>query len=334
MSTTRSVVFVLAWWILVLGASYALAEQTIQFDVPVVVEACEIPSELDSFNERLVEIVIPVSTLISGKDRDAVKEFNFQVHWNRNVYPLIDYAPRTQMQSDIEGLIAVEKQKERTTNLGFSANGRIENVVNLNANAGGSQSNSETLRFDRIPEQEILVASGTIHRGTGAFFRFHPSKQFTLEGGRDLIVTFRVPMNWRGGVLRVVCSAEGKRKLFAGLTEPISATKTFIVPTYLKGDDQARRTAIEYVQRELELRRSWASYRHKIDAANDNLFAKVENALGSAKDYSVPAGWATELIESGADRALIEYERALPASLRRLANDFSSSRNSLYDLSR
>lgn len=334
MSATRSIVFVLAWWILVLGASYALAEQSIQFDVPVVVEACKIPSELEPSNERLVEIVIPVSTLISGQDRDAIKEFNFQIHWNRNVYPLVDYAPRTQMQSDIQGLIAVEEQRERKSNLGFHANGSVENIVDLNANAGTSHSKSETLRFDRIPEQEILVASGTIHRGTGAFFRFHPSKQFTLEGGRDLIVTFRVPLNWRGGVLRVVCSAEGKRKLFAGLTEPVNATKTFIVPTYLKGDDQARRTAIEYVQSELELRRSWANYRHKIDTANDNLLAKFENALGGGADHSVPAGWVNDLIESGADRPLIDYERALPASLRRQANDFAGSRNSLYQLSR
>lgn len=326
--------FVLAWWILVLGASYALAEQSIQFDVPVVVEACKVPSELEHSNERLVEIVIPVSTLISRQDRDAIKEFNFQVHWNRNVYPLVDYAPRTQMQTDIEGLIAVEEQRERNSNLGFHASGNVDRVVNLNANAGTNQSKSETLRFDRIPEQEILVASGTIHRGTGAFFRFHPSKQFTLEGGRDLIVTFRVPMNWRGGVLRVVCSAEGKRKLFAGLTEPVGAQKTFIVPTYLKGDDQARRTAIEYVQSELELRRSWANYRRKIDSANDNFLTKFENALGGGKDYSVPAGWANELIESGADGALVEYERALPATLRQLANDFASNRNSLYELSR
>lgn len=334
MSAARSVALVLVWWFLVLGASVALAEEPIQFDVPVVVEACKVPSELDESQERLIEIVIPVSTLISGRDRDLVNEFNFQVHWNRNVYPLVDYAPRTQMQSDVQGLIAVEKQHDRSTSFGVNGNGQVENLVNLKANIGASERNSETLRFDRIPDQEILVASGTIHRGTGAFFRFHPSKHVSLEGGRDLIVTFRVPTHWRGGVLRVVCSAEGRRKVFAGLTEPVNAARTFIVPTYLKGDDQARQTAIEYVQSELELRRSWASYRSKVDAASDNLMTRFEKALGQKKDYSVPAGWASELIESGGDRALARYERALPASLRQLANNFSNTRNSLYALSR
>ncbi len=334
MSATRSVVFVLFWWMLVLGASVALAQDAIQFDVPVIVEACKIPSELEQSNERLVEVLIPVSTMFSGNDRDSVREFNFQVHWNRNVYPLVDYAPRTQMQTDIQGLITVEEHQERKSNLGFHATGSLEKIVNVNGNAGASQTRSETLRFDRIPEQEILVASGTIHRGTGAFFRFHPSKQLTLEGGRDLIVTFRVPMSWRGGVLRVVCSAEGKRKLFAGLTEPVSAKKTFIVPTYLKGDDQARRVAIKYVQSELELRRSWANYRSNVDSANDNLLAKFEKTFGGKEDYSVPSGWARELIESGVDRALVQHQRALPASLRQLATDFSTHRNLLYQLSR
>lgn len=334
MSATRCFVFVLFWWVLVLGASAVLAQDSIQFDVPVLVEACKVPSELEQSNERLVEVVIPVSTMIAGKDRDAVREFNFQIHWNRNVYPLVDYAPRTQMQSDIHGLIAVEKRREHNSNLGVNANGSIEKVVNVNGNAGTSQSRSETLRFDRMPEQEILVASGTIHRGTGAFFRFHPSKQFTLEGGRDLIVTFRVPQSWRGGVLRVVCAAEGKRKVFAGLTEPVRAKRTFIVPTYLKGDDQARQVAIEYVQSELELRRSWANYRHKVDSNNENLLAKLEKSLSGKEDYSVPAGWANELIESGVDRVLVRHQRALPATLRQLATDFSSNRDSLYQLSR
>jgi hypothetical protein len=333
MSATKSVAFVVVWWILVLGASFALAQDAIQFDVPVVVEACKVPSELDGSNERLIEVVVPVSTLITGQDRDSIKEFNFQVHWNRNVYPLVDYAPRTQMQSSVEGLITVEERQEKNSNLGFHATGSLTDVLNANANVGTSQKRSETLRFNQIPDQEILVASGTIQRGTGAFFRFHPSKQFTLEGGRDLIVTFRVPMNWRGGVLRVACSAEGKRKLFAGLTEPVTASKNFVVPVYLKGDDQARQIAIEYVQSELNLRRSWATYRNRVDQANDNFLTKLENTLSGRTDFGVPGTWATDLIESGADRALVKYQRALPANVRELATDFSNSRNTLYRLS-
>lgn len=335
MVATQRVAFVVFWWLCVVGVSCALAEEKIQFDVPVLVEACEIPSELDSTYERVVEVVIPVSTLISGLDRDAIDEFHFQVHWNRNVYPLVDYGPRTQLQSDINGLIAVEQHQERSNEFGIRATGSVERTVSVNGNAGANQRKSETYRYERIPDQEILIASGTIHRGTGAFFRFHPSKQFALEGGRDLVVAFRVPMNWRGGVLRVACAAQGRRKIFAGITEPISESKTFIVPTYLKGDDQARRIAIEYVQSELQLRRTWSEYRSQLPPKSDDILSKLENAFSrKSREPKLPVQWASELIESGGDGALVHYQRNLPELVRESATEFARSRQSLYQLSR
>ena len=331
----RYVVFVVVWWSLVVMTSFAIANDEIRFDVPVLVEASKVPSPLDEANERLVEISIPVSTLVID-DKVALRGFNFDVHWNRNIYPLVNYAPKTSTQTEIDGNISVEQNQERSVDVGLNSSASVAPFGTLTGNASTRSRNAQTLRFKKIPEHQLLVASGTIQRGTGAFFRFYPSKQFTLEGGRELSVTFRVPQTWRGGVMRVVCSADGSRTVFAGIREPVSVTRTFIVPTYLKGDEEARQIAVSYAQNEIALRRDWTGYRERLEAARPtDLLSKIETALaGNPKDQFLDAGWATELIESGTDRLLVRHQRGLPELVRESAVEFVESRQMLYSLSR
>ena len=332
---SRYVAFVIFWWSLVLITSFAIANDEIQFDVPVLVEARKVPSPLDGLNEQLIEIVVPVSTVVND-NKIKLDGFNFDVHWNRNVYPLVDYSPRTQMHTNVDGTISVEQNREQSTNFGLNSAITAETFGTVGGNLGSNWKDGQTLRFQRIPKQMLLVSSGTIHRGTGAFFRFYPSDQLTLEGGRELAVTFRVPSTWRGGVLRVVCSASGSRTTFGGFGEPVNATKTFVVPTCLKSDEEARQVAIQYIQNEIELRRDWASYRERLEAARPkDLLSKIETALsGTPKNDFVPSSWATELIESGTDTVLVRHQRGLPAEIRNSAIEFSNSRSELYSLSR
>ena len=101
------------------------------------------------------------------------------------------------------------------------------------AKADLSQRTGSKLRYQEVPQHEVLVASGTVQRGTGAFFRFHPSKRETLEGGRDLMVAYRVPVNWRGGLLKIECRANGSRKVIGAWRDPIEESRSFIVPLSL-----------------------------------------------------------------------------------------------------
>ena len=137
--------------------------------------------------------------------------------------------------------------RDRATNFGLNSSVTAETLGTVGGNLGSNWKNEQTLRFQRKPKQVLLVASGTIQRGTGAFFRFFPNDQLTLEGGRDLSVTFRVPATWRGGVLRVVCSASGTRSVFVGVGEPVNVTQTFVVPTCLKGDEEARELSLIHI---------------------------------------------------------------------------------------
>lgn len=332
---SRYFAFVVFWWSLVLLTSFAIANDEVQFDVPVVVEASKVPSPLDESNEQVIKIVVPVSTIVNADDI-KLNGFNFNVHWNRNIYPLVDYAPRTTTQSNVDGTITVVQNQEQATNFGLNSSVTAETLGTVGGNLGSNWKNEQTLRFQRKPKQVLLVASGTIQRGTGAFFRFFPNDQLTLEGGRDLSVTFRVPATWRGGVLRVVCSASGTRSVFVGVGEPVNVTQTFVVPTCLKGDEEAREIAIQYVQNEIELRRDWTGYRERLEATKPkDLLSRIETAFSrKPKNEFLAANWATDLIESGTDRVLVRNQRGLPVGVRQSAIEFVNSRSRLYSLSR
>ena len=45
------------------------------------------------------------------------------------MYPLVDYAPRTQMGSNIDGLISVEQRREQGVSLGTGGSGKVDALV-------------------------------------------------------------------------------------------------------------------------------------------------------------------------------------------------------------
>ncbi len=240
-------------------------EPEIVFDVPAlvgvrVVELDEHPPRSPS--QKTIEVVIPVSTESRSSDRNRVEEYRFDVFWNRNIYPICDYGPRTQTVSEIEGLISVDKTTERNSSLGLTLGSSYQSMLTGSGTAEIGSRNGTRLHYQEIPQHELLVASGTIHRGTGAFFRFHPSRTESLEGGRDLVVAFQVPRSWRAGVLQVECQARGSRKVLAW-SEDFDFSRAFVLPIYLEGDDQAREAAAEFVRSEQRLRKNWQNHRRQ-----------------------------------------------------------------------
>ena len=108
--------------------------------------------------EMLVEIVIPVSTVMEPKWRDQMKEFRFDVFWNRTAYPLVDYGPRTSTSSSIAGTISKEQNNSRDSSAGLNLSGGFEPLdsASLSANLSGKRSTSQ--RFQEIPQHDVPVS--------------------------------------------------------------------------------------------------------------------------------------------------------------------------------
>lgn len=317
-------------------ANRALAgEPTIQFDVPALIPA-EVLEPADSSNanpsQKIIELVVPVTSVVTAGDRDDIDEFRFDIFWNRNVYPLEDYSPKTQTFSEVDGLITVEKHKNRNAGIGIDLDSGFRDVVSGHAKADVSQQNGTRLKYQEVPQHEVLVASGTVKRSTGAFFRFHPSRRDTLEGGRDLVVAFRVPQSWRGGVVTVECRAQGHRKILGSWRETFEQNRAFVLPIYLDGDDQARQAAEDFVRSEQSLRQNWQCHIRGKSSSSAMLAGFVPRTSGSTS--SLPKQWVHYLIQSGNDEYLTRYRSKLPQKVADAAEQFVSARQDLFQFSR
>lgn len=316
-----------------LSAICPAGEPPVKFDVPALVgvkEAIYADSSVPRGNEKIIQVVIPVSSEASSRDRGNVDEFRFDIFWNRNVYPIADYSPKTRTTSEIEGLISVEKSKDNNSGIGINLNSGYQDLLTGSAKADLSQRTGSKLRYQEVPQHEVLVASGTVQRGTGAFFRFHPSKRETLEGGRDLMVAYRVPVNWRGGLLKIECRANGSRKVIGAWRDPIEESRSFIVPIYLEGDDQARDAAVNFVRSEQNLRMNWDQHVRQ-QSKPTGLFG-----LGAPQSNlnRVPDQWMHYLIQSGSDDYLEKYRPRLTFGLATAADEFVAARQGLLRFSR
>ncbi len=322
--------------LLVTSLNVTIAQQPpLKFDVPALVGVHELEFAEghvgESSTQKIIEVVIPISTEIDFADRGNIDEFRFDVYWNRNVYPLADYAPKTQTVSDIDGLISVEKSIDKNAGIGINLSGSLPEIVSGNAKVDLSQRDGTKLKYNEVPQHEILVASGTVQRGTGAFFRFHPSKRETLEGGRDLIVAYRVPQSWRGGVIKIECRAQGHRKIVGSWREPFEENRAFVLPIYLEGDDQARRAAEDFVRSEQGLRQNWQLHQSKSNASLSGLFSF---SRPSSSNSTPPSEWVHHLIQSGSDQSLAQYRAKLPDDVVDAADQFVVSRKELFKFSR
>jgi hypothetical protein len=286
---------------------------------------------LNSISQKIIEVVIPVTTEIGIANRENIDEFRFDVYWNRNVYPMVDYSPKTQTVSGIEGLISIEKTDSQNSGVGLNLSSSIPEVVSGTAKADLSKRSGTTTRYQEIPQHEVLVASGSIQRGTGAFFRFHPSKLQTLEGGRDLIVAFRVPQSWRAGAIKVECRAQGHRKIVGTWRESVEESRAFVVPIFLEGDDQARQAAEDFVRSEQGLRQNWQKHKKKSPVATSSFFSFASRPAAS---QSLPSEWVHQLIQSGNDRYLDQYRSRMPEVIANAAEDFVVARQQLFAFSR
>lgn len=303
----------------------------VSFDVPALVEAREVDtaalnSSLGSTSQKIVQVVIPVSTSINNMThRDDISEFRFDVGWNQAVYPLLDYGPRTQTTVGIEGTIGVQEQKDSNVTFGFGVAGKPGQLASVNLNADAGQRTSRQLSFNEIPQHHLLVASGTINRGTGAFFRFHRSKTDPLEGGKELVLSFRVPSAWKSGLLLVRCEAMGSKRVVGPWKEPIKSEMSFVVPVYLEGDVGSQQLAVGFVGAEQQLRRAWIA----ADQKETKITAAASLASLFQRTSEVPERWLEQLILTGDSGWLNYYRSQLPRQVVSAAENFLQSRSQL-----
>ena len=310
---------------IVLLLASQLFAQSVSYDCPAVAAAKVLQL---SRSNKIVEVELPVS--VSNLDsRLNLEELKVEVFWNRNAYPVVDFSPRTQMSSDFDGPITVEKKSENSFEIGANASSSYLEFVTPGLNADLKSKKSESRTYNEIPEQRLLVASGTARRGTGAFFTFKNSPIETLEGDRRLVMAFDVPVSWRGGIMQVTIKTVGRRKKFASFYDNFELSRVFMLGLYEDGDEAARLYAGTFARSEQQLRADWERFTKRQQSS-----AQQFERFFSGQSSSISPLWVHQLIQSGNDNAIRRVGKQLPSSVAITANEFIVARRDLLAISK
>lgn len=213
-------------WAIVAAPEGALAAPYVAFDFARSIEYRDVApaptAEPDGTfaRPRLVEFTLPLSVRFNGLSADDVDELDVEISGAAAGLRVYEFSPTTQLASDIEKPIETTTTTTGARSLDATLGGELplpyaEGVAHVvpSLSAGLSGTKTAVEKLHRLPPKHAVVVSGTSSEGRGVFFKLKRSSQTSLEGVHVLAVTFVVPAEWRGGDLRVGCTARGRRKV-------------------------------------------------------------------------------------------------------------------------
>jgi hypothetical protein len=217
----------------------------ITFDLPSSVECRDVTTkEFASANPNLRQIEAKVR--ISARQTEgaiaAIVQFDYEIRVGSTIR-VIDYQPKTLLESSIaQDQIEVTAAAEDSQANGVDAHINYKPLL-----FGGSHNTtakkSEAKHFKQITSQDVVLASGTVEREHGVFFRVRASRVAAFEGSHDFILTVAVPREWRADVCQISCIARVTKQSMMTRSESSSGGLQTSVGMYLVGDAEAAASA-------------------------------------------------------------------------------------------
>jgi hypothetical protein len=203
--------------------SAAVADSHVEFDIVRAVECRDVtPHERIAQYpaQRLIEVALPVSVRFHEIGREDVDEIHIEVSGASAGLRVLDFAPMTQLASEITREIETTTTNKKTRMFEGTLGGSLpipgaEAAAHISPSitAGASGCESAVEKINRLPPKHVVVVSGTLYEGRGVFFKLKRTSQTSLEGVHEMAVTFVAPRTWPAIALQVKCSALGERKM-------------------------------------------------------------------------------------------------------------------------
>ncbi len=306
----------------------------VSFDAPAIVIAEPInPAvvELPTMGGDLVRLRIPVSTLQSPEFRGQAQEYVVEIESPYQTLRVLDFWPKHEVYSDIDGTVSVESSQQHDNNLNFSLSGAYEPFGRGAVQGDFHNKSTVQEQYNRKPPMQVLSSSGTIRRGYGVFFKFRPGPMPVLEGVRDLAILAEVPSGWRADMLQITMRAVGT-SLHSSRPQSLGEARLWMT-THREGDQAAAAAATRYVTQERALR-SLAAANHA--RVQDKALPTFWHKLGASLDViepKIPSDYLSQVIFGMSNRF---YDNAatnrLPVDLRVAVLDYWDVRTSLVSL--
>jgi hypothetical protein len=310
----------------------------VQFDVAPLSGCRDVtPPSFTQANpdERLIEAKFVISSLIQRGEESDLSEYVYFIDSPTQTMMVEDYLPKTTLATDVVGSIGIDERNDRTRTFGLSGVGEVASEIKITANANSATTTGERVQYERLPPLELLSASGTMRRGTAAYFKLKPSTRTALEGAKEFVLILRVPAKWRGDFVRITCTALGtKRGVVRHLDEEVKCGRgEFFVALYAEGDMQAKAIAADHVDRERNFRATVSASQKLIRDQQSKGAARKFGQWLSIVEPSPPDAWFETILRNPAGENVDRYAKQLPANVRMAANSYQKSRQQLQKLS-
>ncbi len=312
------------------------AEAAVNFDAPAIVVAEPINPDVvewPTLGGDLVRLRVPLSTFQSPEFRGEISEYIVEIESPYQTIRVIDFWPKNEVYSDIEGNVNVESTKQADNNLNFQLSGAYEPLGRGSVQGDFHNKSNTQESYQRKPPMQILTSSGTIGRGYGVFFKFRPGPLPVMEGVRDVAILAEVPRGWRADMLQVTMRAVGS-SAYSNRPQTVGETRLWMT-TNREGDVAAGEQAKRYVTQERALRSLAASSQARVQDKSLPTFWHKLGASLEVIDPKIPNDYLQQIIFGSTNKY---YDNAttnrLPVDLRVAILDYWDVRDSLVGLAR
>lgn len=244
LSTTRRASSLILLAVLpLLSARGAYAEDVrVEFDVPDRIECKDVtPAKCAAIHPtvKVIEAKFRISASLAQGAESSLVDFTYMISSPGLRMKVLDYLPNTTLESryadDRIEVSDFTSERDSTT-----AEARVAyTIFSLNAVKNRVTQSTEHNNYEKIAPKALVLASGTMNRGHGVFYKLRPSNTMSLEGSKEFSFLAIVPRDWRGDWCTFVCSGRAEKKSLLGKTIETAGVAKVDVGLYLCGDDEA-----------------------------------------------------------------------------------------------
>ncbi len=274
-----------------------------------------------------VEVRLQVSTLIDPGLREPVEQLLYRFASRERQAIVLDYSPRTEMLSAIDGAVEVVITDEATQHVGLNMTG-VYPPVKTDACLDQNQKNLQSTKYRQQVKHESVVASGTIDQSRGAYFKLRSAYDRTLEGDKPFSLILQLPLGWQTSTLDVQLQAWGQH---GQSRRPLAAYQT-TVALWREGNETARNSALRMAHAVQALRVSAEQYDRAIrDRSRPTVFHKLGAAL-EVVSPKIPENWLELVLMTNVDAYHDDAIASLPVDVRVAILEYQDAREQLIKL--
>ena len=294
------------------------ADSPVTFDLPSVMTVTPVAT-----NSNQVIVKLRLSALTNPVGNAQTQHWWIIARPEQPSMQVVDYAPRTETDCELSSGIDTKSSTEKTTSLGFGISFDYNHLANLRGASDQATKELETLQFKTKARRQAKIASGTINRGKGVYFKWMRTAEQVLDGEKEFQFTLQTPDRWRCGTICLTVIASGTDKQFnfqsaswQQNTKELQSQE-FVIAIHREGDPKAAQAALELTEQEQRLRRIASDSEHSRDPLPwtkplVDIGKKIEQVIKDTPSHS----WLDQLMHGSIDPHHDSVIQKLPVETR------------------